>query len=111
MSPTQRALAELRRLGAVAAIVERWNPHAKIRQDLFGCIDILYLIGKNTVGVQVTSGSNHAARRKKILAEPRVAAWLRAGNLLEIWSYSKTGVRGKRKMWTCRKEEITLEGT
>ena len=41
MTPTQRTLAECRRRGWTAAVVEKWNPHARIRQDLFGCIDIL----------------------------------------------------------------------
>jgi hypothetical protein len=36
MSPTQRSLAHLRRLGYQARVVERWNPFARVRQDLFG---------------------------------------------------------------------------
>jgi len=107
-SPTQRCMAELRRLGAVAQITERWNSFAKIRQDLFGFIDVLALIGPNTIGIQCTSGSNHAARVAKIKAEPKAAAWLKAGNLIEVWSFSKTGDKGKRKLWTCRKEAVVL---
>lgn len=108
MTPTQRALAELRKQGHVAAITERWNPHAKIRQDLFGFCDILYLTGAAIVALQVTSGANHAARRAKILAEPLARTWLRSGGIIELWSFSKTGARGKRKLWTVRKEEIVL---
>jgi hypothetical protein len=109
MSPTQRARAELKKLGAVSAIVERWNPHSRVRQDLFGWMDIIALLGPNTLGLQVTSGTNHAARRAKILAEPRALAWLQAGNLVEIWSVRKAGPRGKRKLWQIRKEALTLE--
>ena len=45
--PTQRTLARLRQEGALeVAIVEHWNPHARIRQDLFGFIDILAIACK-----------------------------------------------------------------
>lgn len=109
MSPTTRALQELRRFGAMAAVVERWNHWAKVRQDLFGFIDILAILGPNTIGIQVTDGTNHAARVTKIKAEPRARAWLAAGNLIEVWSYRKAGKRGQRKRWVCRKEVVTAE--
>lgn len=108
-SPTQRTLAELRKLGGVCGIVEKWNMHVKRRQDLFGFIDILALVGSNIIGVQATTGSNHAARKTKILAEPRALAFLRAGGLIELWSWDKKGARGQVKRWVCRKEEIVLE--
>jgi hypothetical protein len=106
MSPTQRCLADLKRLGAVCQVVERFCHFSKRRIDLFGFIDLLAMIGPNLIAIQVTSGSNHAARRTKLLADPRSKAWLETGNLIEIWSYSKRGDRGKRKTWQCRKEEI-----
>lgn len=105
-SPTQRTLAELRKCGATVAIVERWNSFAKIRQDLFGFIDVLALLGPNIIGVQATTGSNHAARKAKILAEPRALAFVRAGGIIELHSWSETGPRGKKKTWTVRKEDI-----
>ena len=40
MSPTARSLAHLRSLGYTARVVERWNPFAKIRQDLLGAAEI-----------------------------------------------------------------------
>ena len=61
-SPTQRSLAHLRALGYRVAIVERWNPFARIRQDLFGVLDLLAVKDGEILGVQVTSGSNVAAR-------------------------------------------------
>src|SRR5262245_58688352 len=106
MTPTQRALAELRKLGAVVGVCEHWNPFAKRRIDLFNFIDIVALVNCNCIGIQCTSGTNHAARRSKILAEPKALAWLRCGNLIEVWSFSKAGPRGQRKVWTCRKEAI-----
>lgn len=66
MSPTQRTLAELRKRGYLAAVTERWNPFAKIRQDLFGIIDVLAVGNGQTVAVQCTSASNLSSRIKKI---------------------------------------------
>jgi hypothetical protein len=59
--------------------VERWNPHVKIRQDLFGFIDILAIKKGETLAVQCTS-TGVAARVKKIqeseyLARVREAGW------------------------------------
>ena len=70
ISPTQRTLKRLRDSEdyPLVSIVERWNAFAKIRQDLFGIIDLLAIDSKgNTVGIQVTSYSNISARVKKIL--------------------------------------------
>jgi len=72
-NPTARSLALLRNLGYRAKVVERWNPHTKIRQDLFG-VDILALKpGKPVLVMQATTGANHAARRTKLAwkASPR----------------------------------------
>src|SRR5678809_1449139 len=102
MSPTQRCLTDLKKLDAVCQIVERFCHFSKRRIDLFGFIDILAMIGPNLTAIQVPSASNHAARRTKLLADPRSQAWLKTGNLIEIWSYGKRGARGKRKLWECR---------
>lgn len=104
MSPTQRTLAECRKRGWTAGIVEKWNMHARIRQDLFGCIDIVALTPNGILGIQACAGSSHAARMTKSLAEPRLAEWLKAGGAFEVWSWSKRGPRGKRKTWTLRAE-------
>ena len=125
MSPTQRTLAELKRRGWICQVVEKWNPHARIRQDLFGCIDIIAIVegtlttavdveaGSITVepfscllGIQATSGANHASRREKMLSEPRAHSWMKAGGRLAIWSWAKKGPRGKRKTWQLREEAI-----
>ena len=114
MTPTARTLAECKRRGWTAQVVEKWNPHARVRQDLFGCIDIVAIAppddeilgSPRIIGIQATSnnGGNHAAHRAKILAEPRIKAWLEAGAALELWSWAKQGPRGKRKVWTLRVE-------
>lgn len=67
-SPTQRTLAYLRKQGCqLVAITERWNPHAHIRQDLFGIIDVLAIHGTDVIAVQTTSASHVAERISKMV--------------------------------------------
>ena len=107
-SPTQRTLARLREDGWTAQVVERWNPHARIRQDLFGVIDIVAIKpGLPILGIQACAGASHAARRTKALAEPRLLTWLAAGGKFEVWSWAKRGPRGERKVWTLRRDEVS----
>lgn len=106
MTPTQRTLAECRRRQWTAQVVERWNPHARIRQDLFGVIDIIALTPDGILGIQACAGASHAARLAKVRAEPRMAHWLEAGGLIAVWSWAKRGERGKRKLWTLREERV-----
>ena len=112
-SPTQRTLAYLRKSGAVAAVVEKWNPHAGVRQDLFGFVDLIYMSKafQCVVAVQATSGTNHAARRTKVLSIDTARQWLECGQRVEIWSWSpKKRVRGGKAIrYESRVEELTLE--
>jgi hypothetical protein len=78
-SPTSRTLEVLREQGYTVAIVEKWNPHVRIRQDLFGFIDILAIKRDETLAVQATA-SGVSERIKKIMASeflPKVreAGW------------------------------------
>jgi hypothetical protein len=110
-SPTARTLEELRKRGYVAQVVEKWNMHAKVLQDLFGCIDVVAIGPEGIIGVQATSGQtggNHSNRRTKMLAEPRAKKWLEAGGKLWLWSWAQRGARDERKLWTLRAEELTL---
>lgn len=112
MSPTQRSLKRLRDAGMIAAITEKWNQFARVRQDLFGCLDLIALDVANgrTLGIQTTSGANVAARIEKIYATENARHWLMAGNRLVVHGWSKRGPRGKRKVWTCREVEIVIDG-
>lgn len=79
MTPTQRSLALLREEGYTVAIVEKWNPHVRIRQDLFGFIDLLAIRKGETLAVQTTS-TGVSSRIKKImeseyLPKVRDAGW------------------------------------
>lgn len=109
MTPTQRSLALLRSEGWTVAVVEKWNSHIRIRQDLFGFADLLgFRHGWPVWLIQTTSGSNAAARRTKIQENPHAQEWLRCGHGIELHSWAKRGERGKRKLWTCKRETIGL---
>lgn len=111
ISPTMRTLAKLRADGWTCAIVERWNPHAMIRQDLYGFCDILAVkSGAGTLAVQACVGASLAARRTKLHAEPRVRTCIEAGWRVELWAWRKVGARGKRKLWDVNVEPVTLGG-
>jgi hypothetical protein len=102
-------------MGWVAGVVEKWNPHAKIRHDLWGWCDIVALCPKGEqclIFIQVTSGSNHAARVAKIREWPHLSHLCICADV-EVWSYSKRvtknkdGTKSKRKLWTLRRERVT----
>jgi hypothetical protein len=79
MTPSQRTVAHLRKLGYQTANVEHYNYFTKRKHDLFGCIDILAIGNNETLAVQVTSKSNMSARIKKIEASEALPEMLRSG--------------------------------
>ena len=98
MSPTQLSLKLLRARGYRAEVVERWNGHAKIRQDLFGVVDILAVkAGEPIKAVQTTTATNLRARVEKAAGFP--ALWRACGGAFEFHGWAKQGPRGKRKVW------------
>lgn len=88
-SPTSRSLALLREQGYLVAVVEKYNPHARIRQDLFGFIDIIAVRDGETLAVQATSGSNVSARVAKIAASDTAPMVRKAGWRVEVWGWRK----------------------
>jgi hypothetical protein len=115
VSPTARSLAFLRERGALPAVVERWNPGARVRQDLYGFLDLVAipLDGTGLLGVQACVTDDQSKRLAKILAEPvaeRARRWLENGNRILVHGWAKRGPRGKRKLWTCSETEIYLAG-
>ena len=104
VSPTARALKECKARGWEAGVVERFNSYTKRKHDLFGVLDIIAATPEGVLGIQVTSGDNHASRVAKVLAEPRMAAWRSAGARVAVWSYALRGARGKRKTYQLREE-------
>ena|SRR6188474_1095986 len=90
-SPTSRTLEYERSLGNTVGVTEYWHAFAKIRKDLFNCIDVVVL-DKETCrirGVQVTSGTNHKAREKKALEIPAIKEWLECGGIFQVQSWKK----------------------
>lgn len=89
MSPTQRTLQNLRERGYFVEVVERWNPHAHIRQDLFKWVDLVAVKGGEPIlGVQTTTGSNASARIQKARGNPALSHWLRAGGRLAVFAWT-----------------------
>lgn len=106
-SPTSRTLALLREWDWIAGVVERRQGPKTV--DLFGWIDILALDTENglTVGIQVTSGSNHSTRKCKVLRLAR--DWLLCtGNRAEVWSWRKYAEPVEGKLWRPRIDAVTL---
>jgi hypothetical protein len=98
MTPTQRSLAMLRDGGYLPAVVEHWNAYARIRQDLYGCIDIVAIhpLKPGVLAIQTTTKSNMAARLEKIKTVPAVKIWLAAQNSFKIHGWYK-----KEGRWFC----------
>lgn len=88
-SPTQRSKALLEKDGYLVAIVEKWNPHARVRQDLFGLVDLVAIKPGETVGVQTTSYSNLSARVRKIADHENVDAVREAGWKILVHGWRK----------------------
>ena len=107
MSPTRRSLGLLRLTYPLVQVVEHWNQYARIRQDLFGFVDILCCDNNTVVAVQTTTASNLAARRTKILTSSAARFWLESpSRRILIHGWHKSGPRGGRKTWKCRTVEV-----
>ena len=102
-SPTQRCLAELRKRGWSAGVVERWIPRVKKRIDLFGAIDLVAIVPSSgdwgaeydpggILGIQACRDGDHATHRDKIIAEPRARQWVAAGGR-QTWKCSGSVVQ------------------
>jgi len=110
VTPTARSLAELRKQGYLAQVVEKWIPQARRRQDLFGCIDIVAIKSdlNGVLGVQTTTMVHMSERVKKMILEPSMRVWLQSGNELEVHGWRKMGKKGKRKFWQVETRRIYL---
>ena len=91
VSPTTRSLKYLRGEGYTVAVVEHWNPHARIRQDLFGFVDLLALKGAETLAVQTTARSSMSSRIRKIADPPNLPAVRAAGWTIMVHGWGKVG--------------------
>lgn len=109
-SPTQRSLKHLRSLGYEAQVVEKWNAFAKIRQDLFGWIDIIAVHAEKpgVLGVQTTTSANLSARLEKARGNGRLIKWLLCGGRLTAHGWAKRGPRGQPKVWQIKEVEVGI---
>lgn len=92
----------MRDAGYLAAVVEKFNHHAKVRQDLFGVVDVLAIGPDGTLAVQATSYSNVSSRVRKIAEYENTAAIREAGWRFEVHGWRKVGGR-----WTCRVVDVS----
>jgi len=88
-SPTQYVLRELRKQGYLCQVTEHWNPFARIRQDLFGFVDVLAIKDGETLAVQATSRSNVPARVRKIAEHENIGSVREAGWVIQVWGVDK----------------------
>lgn len=104
-SPTQRSKKLLEDAGWTVGIVEKWNPHVRIRQDLFGFADLLAMKpGFRPMLLQVTS-TGWADRVAKIMDEPRAAIALKSGFDIQVHGWRK--LKSNRGRWTPKIIPIT----
>jgi hypothetical protein len=101
-SPTQLTLKRLREEGYLCQVVEHYNFFAKIRQDLFGFVDVIGVRENETIAVQATSYSNVSARVKKIADHENIPMVRKAGWRIEVWGWHK-----KDNRWTVRIVDVS----
>jgi hypothetical protein len=102
MSPTQLTLRELKKMGYFPAVVEHWNPFARIRQDLFGFIDVIGVKRDETIAVQATSLSNMSARVKKLTNHDNIGYVREANWRIEVWGFYK-----EKNKWKFRRVDLS----
>lgn len=101
-SPTQRTLRHLRKAGyPLVQVVEKWNPHARVRQDLFGLIDVLAVGPEGTLAVQCTTAGNLPSRLAKLRASAALPVLRKAGWVVQVHGWRKRRPSGR---WALREE-------
>lgn len=109
LSPMQMSLKHLRSQGYLCAIVEHWNPHAKVRKDLWGfdiicagdSADCIVNFADNQVEqgwrgflfIQTTTYGNVPAREKKLRGLPSTKRVLTAGGRIFVHGWDRNRFR------------------
>ena len=114
-SPYVKVKAHLETLGYTVGKTEHWNPFAKIRQDLFNCVDLVAIrAGSPLVAIQVTSRTNVSNRMVKSQAMAHL--WVSTGNRFEIYGYTSKSKKPPRVMrmrldgtWEAKPAHVDLE--
>jgi hypothetical protein len=101
----------MREQGRICASCERWNPHAGIRQDLFGFIDLIVLDPERGAIAIQTCGQSFAEHVRKLTEERNEAVfeWLKH-HPLELWGWRKVKQKrgGKAMRWKPRIADVVL---
>jgi hypothetical protein len=83
-----RAVRLLESRGFTVGSVEHWIPRTRIRRDLFGFADLVaFAPSAGIFLVQVTTHSNRASRRTKILESPAFPGWCAAGGRVMLLTF------------------------
>jgi hypothetical protein len=108
LSPTALTLALLRRCRYVADVVERYLHHARRKRDFLGIADVLAVRRgePGTLAVQATSLAHVRDRLERVRHRHELAAWLAAGNRLEIWGWYRHGRAWQVKRVAVRGEDL-----
>ena len=83
-TPSALSVELLKQRGYIVQKVEYWNPFARRRIDLFGCIDIVAIKHGEILGVQTTSWANVSSRLNKIHESKEMLMWVKAGGQIEV---------------------------
>ena len=112
VSPTQRSIKHLKEDGWLPAVVERWNPHARIRQDLYRFADVIAIkSGHRPKLIQITS-SGWASRFTKVTEEPFALLCLQSGFDIEVHGWRKLKTNRNRftiKILSVEMKDMTPE--
>lgn len=104
ISPTQLTLRHLRAQGwPLVEVTEKWNPHAKIRQDLFGCIDVLAVGPQGTLAVQTTTADHVADRYLKVMQHPSLPLMIAAEWAVVVHGWAKRSGR-----WVLTRDQLVF---
>ena len=103
MTPTARSLKHLRDNGWRAEVVEKWNSFTRTRKDLWGFADVLAIRPGEVRAIQVTSGSNVAARVRKIAESEAVSDVRQAGIGIFVHGWRKNA-KGR---WVLREVDVS----
>jgi len=100
----------LEQQGYLSGIVEKFNPYAKVRVDLFNFIDIISIKPKGICAIQ-SCGSDFREHDRKILKNEYALEWLKAGGTIELYGWRKVKKRRglKQMVWRPRVKVYTLK--
>lgn len=119
LSPTARTLALVRKLGYRAQPVEKWNPHRRIRQDLFGFGDVLAIRAGRIWLIQACMTDDRGRRLTKLTtpeaeggALEGVRDWIAAGGDASIVAWTRHVRQGRRTYrWSVSDTPLRSDGS